>query len=182
MIATRVQAIQVSISTRDWLFSALQVLAASCFIALCAQIQIPLYFTPVPLSGQTLGIMLVAVTLGSRKGVLSVLAYIAEGCVGLPVFIGGASGIGCFVRATGGYFWGFLLQAYIIGWFAERRADSSKMLCALLISCAVQLGAGAWWLASFVGFERALVLGVYPFLPGEVLKAMGVLSYWKSRR
>ncbi len=166
---------------RNAFYSALQVLGASLFIAICAQISIPLYFTPVPLSGQTFAVMLIGATMGSRKGLLSVLAYLIEGGMGLPVFSGGSMGFIDFIGPTGGYLVGFLLQVYFLGWCVERAKifSTTKTLCFLLSSCAIQLALGAMWLSHFVGAQGAFLLGVAPFIIGEVLKAIAVVTYLK---
>lgn len=170
-------------SKKSLLFSFIQIVAASLFIGICAQIEIPLYFTPVPLTGQTFAIMLTGALLGSRKGALSVLLYIFEGSVGLPLFSGGGFGLLHLFGPTGGYFAGFVLQAYLIGLFMERMScfDSRKVMAVLLLSCLAQMGLGALWLAHYVGADQALMLGVYPFLPGEIIKALAVTTFLKSR-
>ena len=163
--------------------SLFRILAASLFLGLCAQISIPLYFTPVPLSAQTLGILFVGAILGPRKGALAVMAYLIEGSLGMPVFAGGSSGAMCLIGPTGGYFLGFIVQAYIAGWAVQRFASSSKIktATALSFSCIACLGLGALWLSRFVGLPAALVLGVYPFLIGEIVKVLCVTAYLKSQ-
>lgn len=181
MIAALANSLSFEFSKRDVFFSILQVLGASLFLALCSQISIPLYFSPVPLSGQTFGVMLIGATMGSRKGLLSVLAYLAEGSFGLPVFAGGSWGLMNLLGPTGGYFLGFIFQAYLVGWFVERQNSfqGTKILSVLLFSCALQLGLGVLWLSFFVGFESALIMGLYPFLFGEFIKAISITAYLK---
>ncbi|MDR3623654.1 MAG: biotin transporter BioY [Chlamydiales bacterium] len=180
MAIAQIKSLSSESSQKDLFFSVLQILGASLLLALCSQIKVPLYFSPVPLSGQTLGVMLIGATLGSRKGVLSVLAYLAEGSFGLPVFGSGSLGL---LGPTGGYFLGFILQAYLVGWFTERQVSlqSTKTMTVLLSSCALQLGLGVLWLSFFVGFKLAMIMGLCPFLPGEVIKTMGVTAYLKAR-
>jgi len=165
----------------SFLLSALQILGASLFIALCAQIRIPLFFTPVPITGQTFAIMLIGATMGSRKGLLSVIAYLAEGAIGLPVFTGAHFGLGSLLGVTGGYFVGFMLQAFLVGWCIERQRvfNSLNTFSILLASCALQLGLGALWLSQFVGFEYALAMGAAPFIVGETLKALSITAFLK---
>ncbi len=81
-------------------------------------IQLP--FSPVPITGQTMAVLLVGALLGSRRGALAVLAYIAEGLAGLPVFAGGAAGLARLFGPTGGYLVGFVAAAFLVGWLAER--------------------------------------------------------------
>jgi biotin transport system substrate-specific component len=183
-VATIIQSLPFALPKKDVFLSALQVFIASLFLALCSQISIPLYFSPVPLSGQTFGIMLIGACMGSRKGLLSVLAYLAEGSLGLPVFASGSSGIISLLGPTGGYFLGFLLQTYLVGWFVERQTSfqMAKTLPILLLSCQLQLALGVLWLSFFVNFETALVMGLYPFLVGETIKSVAVCLCLKTQR
>lgn len=84
------------------------VLSGSIFLALLARLSIPVPFSPVPITGQTFGILFLGTVLGSRLGVLSVIAYISEGLVGLPIFAGGAAGFLYLLGPTGGYLIGFI--------------------------------------------------------------------------
>lgn len=151
---------------------ALLVLGASGLIALASQPEIPLPFTPVPLTLQTLAILLVGVTLGCRRGALAVLAYLGEGLSGLPVFAGGAAGPAHLVGPTGGYLVGFVAAAALAGLLAERRWDRRPhtTVAAMALGLGVIHLLGAAWLTAFVGFPSSLVQGVLPFLPGDVLK------------
>ena len=168
-------------SSKGIFFSIVQVFAASLFLAFCSQICIPLVFSPVPVTGQTVGIMLVGAALGSRKGLLSVLAYLVEGSLGLPVFAGGSFGIMALFGHCGGYFLGFLLQVYIVGWVVERQTtfQVTKILPSLLLSCLLQMGLGVLWLSFFMSFQSALVVGFFPFLFGEIVKSILVTAYLK---
>lgn len=163
------------------LYAWIQILGASFLIAFAAQIEILLPFTPVPLTCQTLGVLFVGALLGSRKGALSVLLYLAEGAAGLPVLSGGSFGILQFVGPTGGYLAGFVAQAYIVGWFSEKEEQFQilKALAAVLLACAVQMACGLLWLSVYVGWNHLLALGLYPFIPGELLKALLVTAYLK---
>lgn len=157
------------------IFSIVQVLGASLFLALCAQISIPLYFTPVPISAQTFGVMLIGAMLGSKKGSLAVIAYLMEGAFGLPVYAFGGLGIGSLLGPSGGYLFGFVAQAYFVGWLSERICfHPFKILCGLLCSCFIQLGLGSLWLLAFIPFNSALLMGFYPFLIGETIKSFAV--------
>lgn len=167
---------------RNAFYLFVQIFMTSLFIAICAQISIPLYFTPVPLSGQTFGIMLVSATMGWRMGVYSVLAYLAEGIMGLPVLAGGASGLIHFFGPTGGYLVGFVVLAFLVGFLTEQMNTFSvtKSLVILLSSSLIHLGLGASWLAWFVGVENAFMLGVAPFVFGAVVKSFIIVSYMKN--
>ena len=155
------------------LYDAALVLGGSLFIALSAQVAIQLPFSPVPITGQTLAVLLVGALLGSRRGALAVLAYIAEGLAGLPVFAGGAAGLARLFGPTGGYLVGFVAAAFLVGWLAERGWDRrfGTTIAAMTLGNVVIYSVGAVWLAVFVGgLSRAWSLGVLPFLPGDALK------------
>ncbi len=160
----------------DSALAVLQILTGSLLIALFAQIQIPLYFTPVPLSGQTFGVMLVGGLLGARKGLFSVAAYLLEGTLGLPVFAGMHFGLGALFGTTGGYFLGFFLQAGLVGRLCESQEKLSiyKIASVLSLACGMQLSLGALWLSRFVGLENAFALGIAPFIAGEALKILSL--------
>ena len=155
------------------LYDAALVLGASLVIALSAQVAIQLPFSPVPITGQTMAVLLVGALLGSRRGALAVLAYIAEGLAGLPVFAGGAAGLARLFGPTGGYLVGFVAAAFLVGWLAERGWDRrfGTTLAAMTLGNLVIYAVGVVWLAVFVGgLSRAWSLGVLPFLPGDVIK------------
>lgn len=183
MIAIQTNSLSYEPIKRDVLFSILQIFGATLFLAICAQIRIPLYCSPVPLTGQTFGIMLIGATMGSRKGLICVLAYIAEGCLGLPVFAGGAFGLMSLIGPTGGYFLGFLSQVYIVGCFVERQASFNpvKTMSILLASIAIQLGLGVLWLSFLIGMKSAVIAGLCPFLVGEAMKSLGITLYLKRQ-
>jgi biotin transport system substrate-specific component len=159
-------------------FSAVQVVMGSLLIALCAQISIPLPFTLVPVSMQTFAVMMVGAMLGSRKGAAAVILYLVESIVGLPVLAGGHVNPLALIGPCGGYLIGFVAQAYLVGWFAERAHVFGKLWTAFGVSlaCALQLALGAFWLAQFVGYEAILVMGVLPFIPGEMIKILAVVN------
>jgi len=154
------------------LADALLILGASVFIALCAQIAVRVPFSPVPITGQTLGVLAVGALLGSRRGTLSVLAYLVEGIAGFPVFAGGGSGPIWLLGPTGGYLLGFVAAAWVVGWLCERLWDHSfaGTLVIMLAGSATIYLFGLLWLARFVGADRALALGLIPFVPVEVIK------------
>ncbi len=155
------------------LYDAALVLAGSLLIALSAQIAVPLPFSPVPVTGQTLAVLLVGALLGSRRGSLAVLVYIAQGMAGLPVFAGGAAGPARLLGPTGGYLVGFVAAAYLVGLLAERGWDRrvSTTAAAMALGNVVIYAVGALWLAVFVGgLVPALTAGVMPFIPGDLVK------------
>lgn len=151
----------------------LLVLGASIFIALTARIVIPIPFSPVPVTGQTLAVLLVGVVLGSRRGALGVLVYITEGAAGLPVFAGGG-GFAYLMGPTGGYLAGFVAAAFLTGMLAERGWDRRPLTAALamLVGYAAIYLFGLFWLSRFSGMENVLAMGLYPFAAGDLLKLL----------
>lgn len=153
---------------------ALLVVASSLATALSAQIAVPLPFTPVPLTGQTFGVLLSGALLGPRLGALALLLYLAEGGLGLPFFAGGASGPARLFGPTGGYLLSYPLAAWLVGMLAVRGWDRrpGTTLAAMLLGSVIIFALGAAQLARFVGAHNAFWMGVLPFLPGDVLKAL----------
>ena len=173
----------ISSQVRDRMYSFLQIILASCFIGIVAQIKIPLYFTPVPLTGQTFAIMLMGALLGPRKGAQAALLYLVEGCMGLPVWAGGQGGLIHLFGPTGGYLLAYPLQAYLIGSvFKNVRVSLIRATSALFLCSILQLLLGSLWLGFFVGAKNMLTMGCIPFLPGEALKALLVASFIKKRK
>lgn len=154
------------------------------FIALCAQIAVRVPFSPVPITGQTLGVLAVGGLLGSRRGTLSVLAYLAEGIAGFPVFAGGGSGPIWLLGPTGGYLVGFVAAAWVVGWLRERLWDHSfaGTLVIMLAGSATIYLMGLPWLAHSVGIDNALSLGLVPFVAGDLLKvALAAVTLLQGR-
>ena len=146
------------------------VVIGSLLLATSAQFKIPLY--PVPVTGQTLVVLLIRMVYGPRLGGVTIAAYLLQGIIGLPVFAGGMFGIATLLGPTGGYLGGFLIAAIVMGVLAESGMGRGVMstIIAMMIGNVVIYVAGASWLASFVGAEKALAAGVLPFLYGDVLK------------
>jgi biotin transport system substrate-specific component len=161
------------------------VLVASLLTGLSAQAEVRLPFTPVPVTLQPLAVFLVGAALGSRRGAVAMLAYLAEGAAGLPFFAGGAAGVAHLAGPTGGYLIGFVPAAFATGWFAERGWDRDvpRTLVAMAAGSVLLFACGLIQLATFVGRDRALELGLYPFIVGDLLKmavAAGLVpAVWK---
>lgn len=119
-----------------------RIILGSCLIALCAQIRIPLPFTPVPITLQTLAVMLVGGALGSRNGALSVLLYLAESMLGLPVLSGFRIDPLALFSPVGGYLVGFVFQAYLTGWFVENQSIKKRISLLPGVALASVLGMG----------------------------------------
>jgi len=150
------------------------IILGSFLIALLAQISIPLPFTPIPITGQTIGVVLVGGLLGARRGAMAVLTYLMEGAIGLPVFAQMKAGAHMLVGPTAGYLWGFTFAAFLIGYLAENgwtvKPTSSFFSC--FAATTLILVSGTLYLAAFkLGFNEALVMGFYPFLVGDVVKS-----------
>jgi biotin transport system substrate-specific component len=172
------------------------VVSASLFVALCARITVPLPFTPVPLTLQNFGVLLVGLTLGPRRAFAAIVLYLAEGSMGLPVFNpAGLGGVAQLLGPTGGYLMAYPAVAAVAGWiFARYRliAAGSRYAAAfigatiaeaLLFVCGV-----AWFMqVTHLGAGRAVQLALYPFVLAEVIKVMTAaalapsLSRWSSR-
>jgi biotin transport system substrate-specific component len=158
------------------------ILAGSLFVALLAQIAIPLPFTPVPITGQTLGVLLVGAALGSRLGFLALSAYLLEGAMGLPVFAGGTAGLAKILGPTGGFLLAFPLAAGLVGLLVERLGLDRSFpgtLFAMLLGNALLYLVGLPWLWAWLmgagkalGLSGLLAMGLFPFLPGDLAKAV----------
>lgn len=151
---------------------AVLVVGAACLVGALAQVSIHLSFTPVPITGQTLGVLVCGTALGWRRGVAAMVLYGVAGLAGVPWFAGHASG---YVGAAFGYVIGFVACAALCGWLAERRADRRvwTSIPAMAAGEVVMYGAGVVWLAFtlHVGAGKALALGFTPFIAGDALKA-----------
>ena len=152
----------------------LLVIGGSLLVAALAQVRIPLSFTPVPLTGQTFAVLLVGAVLGSRRGAAALALYTLGGLAGLPVFTGWGGGLAHLAGPTGGYLLGFVAAAFTVGWMCELKLDRrwSTALLPFLVGEAIIYLFGVPWLAVFVGTQRALAAGLYPFLMGDVAKLL----------
>ena len=132
---------------------------------------------------QTLAVLLIGATLGSHKAVGAVLCYYAQILLGFPVLAGGLIDPLIFFGPKGGYVLGFCLQAYLMGWVVERNFFSKplSLLVGGLLGCTVQMVMGVMVLAQFVGWNLVWTMGLFPFIPGEILKVLAV-SYGLKRR
>lgn len=148
------------------------ILAFNIVIVLSAYVEIPVPGSPVPITGQTFGVMLVAMALGRIRATAVVTGYLLEGAIGLPVFAGGAAGIGHLMGPTGGYLIGFIPAAYITGWLADRGWDRSFLFSALAMAIghAIVFLCGLAQLSLFVPLATVFTVGLYPFIPGTFLK------------
>jgi biotin transport system substrate-specific component len=148
-------------------------LAGTALLTLSAKVQVPFY--PVPMTMQTFVVLVIGMAFGWRLGAATVLLYLAEGALGLPVFAGTpANGIGLAYMAgpTGGYLIGFAVSAAIVGYLGERGWDRklSTTLAAMVIGTALIFVFGYLWLAQLIGLEKAFQFGVLPFIWAAVFK------------
>src|SRR2546423_1937568 len=171
----------------DWARSVALVVAFSLFVALAAQVVVPLPWTPVPLTMQTFAVLLTGALLGSRMGALAMIAYLVEGASGLPFFAGGTGGLAHLVGPAAGYLVAFPAAAYVTGAFAEHDWDRQffTAVLAMLIGSLVIIFCGWSWfaLSTRTNAVTALSVTVVPFIPGDIIKillAAAVLpSAWK---
>jgi biotin transport system substrate-specific component len=169
-----------------WLRDLMLITVGALFVAILAQVKIPLPFTPVPLTGQTFAVLLIAAALGSKRGAASMVFYIALGAFGLPVFAGGAAGMAYLSGATLGYLIGFVLAAYVVGLLAERglERDFRTSILPFLAGTVIIYACGVAWLTVVLGsFGKAVTAGFLPFVVGDIIKlvaaALALPAAWK---
>ena len=163
-------------------------LAGSALLALSAQFAFRTPISPVPVTRQTLVVLMIGMAYGSCLGAATVLAYLVEGGMGLPVYANGTPGWPVIMRSTGGYLIGFVAAAFVLGRLAERgmgRGPVSTSL-ALAIGTVIIYAAGVSWFGQFIGFDKAVAAGMVPFLYGDALKlivAAGLMPLaWRAVR
>lgn len=158
------------------LYDVAVVVGGSLLISLCAQLAIG---WPVPVTGQTFAVLMIGALLGTRRASLSVLLYIVEGALGLPVFAHGRSGFTVLLGQTGGYLVGFVFAVYVVGLLSERGWDRriGTTVVAMLFGNLVIYAFGLLWLYCLVfmgklsiSVHKILTVGLYPFIPGDLLK------------
>lgn len=156
-------------------FIALAIIGAA-LLAISAKIRVPLPFTPVPMTLQTIAIMGLGAAYGMRLGLATVLLYLAIGAMGMDVFTSSTAdknGLAYMMGGTGGYLVGFIIAMGVIGYFAERGWDRSivKLFGLMLFADAIIFGLGLLWLGNLVGWDKpVLEWGLYPFIVGDLIK------------
>ena len=144
----------------------------TALLALSAKINLPLPYVPMTL--QTLVVLMIGAAYGWRLGSATVIAYLAEGAIGLPVFAGPVGGLAPLLGPTAGYLAGFVVAAFITGWLSERGWDRSvpRLFVAMGFGHIVILAAGFAWLAfgMKLGVEKAWLVGIVPFVAASVIK------------
>jgi biotin transport system substrate-specific component len=148
--------------------------AGAGLTAIAAQVAIPLW--PVPVTGQTLAVLLVGSTLGALRGTLSLVLYAVLGIVGVPVFSDATHGLSIVMGPTGGYIIGFIFAAALTGWLAQRAWDHRILgaILSFLAGTVVTFMIGLPWLAVslHLNLEQTLQFGLYPFIVGGAVKAL----------
>lgn len=158
-------------------------LFGSLLLAISAKVQIP--FWPVPMTMQTFVVLVIGMTYGWRLGGATLLLYLAEGAIGIPVFAKGG-GLAYLAGPTAGYLFGFLASATLMGWLAQSGWDRRLLgtLGAMLLGTTTIFIFGVGWLSTFIGFEKAIAAGLVPFLMAEGFKiALAVATLpliWKQ--
>lgn len=172
-IAPRTATLLSTVAPRGGLLQALAcMVVGSLLLTASAKVQVP--FWPVPMTMQTLAVMVIGMAYGSRLAGATVLLYLAQGVAGLPVFAGPAPGYTYIMGPTAGYLVGFAVAAVLIGWLAERGWDRSplKALAAMAFGHAVVLALGVAWLSVQFGAEKAYAVGLAPFWAATLLKTL----------
>lgn len=149
------------------------VVGASLVTALAAQAAIPVPWSPVPITGQTWAVLLSGAVLGARRAFLAQALYLMEGAAGLPVFAGLSAGAHVLAGPTGGYLMAFPFAAAVTGLLCERGWDRRflTMVAAMLLGSTVIFALGLANLARFVPGEALLAAGLFPFIPGDIVKS-----------
>ena len=148
------------------------VLLGTLVLAIASQISVPML--PVPMTMQTLAVILIGALYGWRLGALTILAWLGEAATGLPVLANGSGGLAPFMGPTAGYLASFPLVAALVGWLAERGWNGNRpafAFAAMLLGHALCLLFGGLWLATLIGAEKAMLVGVVPFLLGSLVKS-----------
>jgi biotin transport system substrate-specific component len=172
-VAARPRAVLADLLPGELARDVLLVLGAAAFVGAMAQLSVPLPWTPVPLTGQTLAVLVAGAALGAPRAAAGMLFYLAAGVAGMPWFAEAQSGWG---GPTFGYVLGFVAAAAIVGWLAARGADRTPLRAvpAMLLGTVVIYAVGVPWLAASlgVGLGEAVELGMRPFLGGDIVKVL----------
>ena len=164
--------VKIKTKENEFLKSIFLVLSGVIFLSIMSQLIIPLYFTPVPISLGSFGVILIALLYGRKLGTATVLSYVVAGSLGAPVFAGFKTG--SLFSPTGGYILGYIAAALILGFLSDKGIAKSyvKTFLSLLLASAAILVLGALVLILFVPSKNVFMIGVLPFIPGDMLKAV----------
>ena len=173
---------QTRVLTNSRLMDACAVVGGSLLMAVCAHVSIPLWFTPVPITLQTFGVMLLALTLGGWRSAAAMVLYLIEGASGLPVFSPhGFGGAVQLIGPTGGFLFSYPFAAFVGGLIAHKMLQRSRVFAFAAGALATEFIIfllGATWLGILTHqpVRAILIAAVLPFLPGEILKAIGAIT------
>lgn len=155
------------------------VLIGTAGLALLAQISLPLPWTPIPITGQTFGVALIALTWGRKRALAVLLSYLAIGAMGLPVFAQAKTGL--VVGPTTGYLVGMVIASFVMGALADKGWTKSfaRTYLAAFIGSMITFSCGLFVLSFFIPYEQILIAGLLPFIPGDLIKtlAASALAY-----
>ncbi|MFN6977962.1 MAG: biotin transporter BioY [Gemmobacter sp.] len=179
---------QALLPSQTLLTRGLLVLAGSFLIALSAQVSVPMY--PVPMTLQTLAISLIGLAYGARLAAVTVVAYLVEGAMGLPVFANGGAGAAYLMGPTAGFLFGFVFMAWMTGWMVERGLGRGvlRLFVAALVPATLLFVPGVLWLHAVTPLSLwgAFMAGCVPFLIGGVVKsaiaALAIAGGWRAAR
>jgi biotin transport system substrate-specific component len=168
--ATVADLLRPSEKSRAGIYDLILIFAGLIFIGLSAQLAIGF---PVPITGQTFAVLMIGALYGARLGSMCLVSYILAGAVGVPVFSNFGSGVLFLSGPTGGFLFGFIAAAYVVGLLAERGWDRRvwTTILAMVLGNLVLYAFGLLWLFCLMGFNtKVLAMGLYPFIPGDILK------------
>ena len=162
----------------SWITNIILIAAGSALMAVSARFSHHFSFSTVPVTGQTFAVLLIGALYGSRLGAATMIAYVGEGASGMPVFASGAGGVSAIATASGGYLFGFIIAAYIVGWFSERGWDRSRWIVVpmLLANASIYVPGIIWLHQQFsivdksITWSTALDYGLWPFIAGDLAK------------
>jgi len=187
MARVATQALERPSKAVEWTKQAAIVIGASLFVALCARVTVPLPFTPVPLTLQNFGVLLVGLLVGSRRGFAALALYLVEGASGLPVFNPtGPGGIAQIVGPTGGFLMAYPLVAFTAAWIYEHtsRHFAGAALAGLAGEVVLFAGGLGWLFVLTHSVTQAFKWGLYWFAFAEIIKtlmAAGFAARWNKR-
>lgn len=178
---------EIYFSYRNIFLDIFMIVLSVAFLGVMANLRINLW--PVPITMQTFGVFLIAFFFGSRKGFLSIMAYILAGLAGFGVFTGYKSGAAVFIGPTAGYLIGFIFMAFFVGLMIEKgygRNKRSVLVCMLVGEGILYLFGltGLWLFLGKVSLWKVLIAGFVPFIIGDIIKVIGAVALfpylWKG--
>jgi biotin transport system substrate-specific component len=177
--ALRTNTLSARLVPDSWLSNVVLVAGGTALMAISARSSHQFSFSTVPVTGQTFAVLLIGALYGSRLGAATMIAYLAEGAAGLPVFAQGHAGIWAGIATpSGGFLFGFIVAAYVVGWFAERGWDRSRwIMLPMLLGNAILYVPGLIWLHQQfaivnhpISWSTTLDYGLWPFVAGDLAK------------